>query len=302
MKNLPTLRQLRFLVAVVDRRHFGKAAEDCFVSQSTLSAGVQEVEELLGVILLERTKRSVTPTPVGLEIAGRARALLKGSEDLVDVALAAQDPMSGPLQLGMVPTIGPFLIPRVMPPLRDAFPKLKTYLREEQTAALLTGLETGRLDAAVLALPYPLGDVETAEIARDPFFVVYPSRHRLGALATVRPNDLAMEDLLLLEDGHCMRDHALAACALEGARRNIAFQGTSLHTLVQMVANGLGVTLVPQMAVDAGILRGLDVAVAPLEGDAPSRMIALAWRRTSGRKETFRRVAAKLSKAVSPKG
>jgi LysR family transcriptional regulator, hydrogen peroxide-inducible genes activator len=302
MKNLPTLRQLRFLVAVVDRRHFGKAAEDCFVSQSTLSAGVQEVEELLGVILLERTKRSVTPTPVGLEIAGRARALLKGSEDLVDVALAAQDPMSGPLQLGMVPTIGPFLIPRVMPPLRDAFPRLKTYLREEQTAALLTGLETGRLDAAVLALPYPLGDVETAEIVRDPFFVVYPSRHRLGGLATVRPNDLAMEDLLLLEDGHCMRDHALAACALEGARRNIAFQGTSLHTLVQMVANGLGVTLVPQMAVDAGILRGLDVDVAPLEGDSPPRVIALAWRRTSGRKETFRRVAAELSKAVSPKG
>lgn len=143
MKNLPTFRQLRFLVAVVDRCHFGKAAEDCFVSQSTLSAGVQELEDLLGIILLERTKRSVTPTPVGIEIAERARALLKDGEDLVDIALAAQDPMSGPLQLGMISTIGPFLIPRVMPCLRDAFPKLKTYLREEQTAALLARLQTG---------------------------------------------------------------------------------------------------------------------------------------------------------------
>ena len=302
MKNLPTLRQLRFLVAVVDRRHFGKAAEDCFVSQSTLSAGVQDLEHLLGVILLERTKRWVTPTPLGTEIAERARALLKDAEDLLDLALAAHDPMSGPLLLGVVPTIGPFLIPRVMPHLRRAFPKLKAYVREEQTSLLLAGLEAGRLDAAVLALPYPLGDVETAEIVRDRFFVVCPNGHRFAALATVRSNDLAMEDLLLLEDGHCMRDHALSACALVGARRNIAFQGTSLHTLVQMVANGLGVTLVPQMAIDAGILRGLDVAVAPLEGDAPLRMIALAWRRTSRRKETFRRLAAKLGEAVSPKG
>jgi LysR family transcriptional regulator, hydrogen peroxide-inducible genes activator len=227
---------------VVDRRHFGRAAEDCFIGQSTLSAGVQELEDLLGVILLERTQRSVTPTPIGIEIAERARALLKGAEDFLDVARAAQDPMSGSLQLGMVSTIGPFFIPRVIPRLRDAFPKLKIYLREEQTAPLLARLETGRLDAAVLALPYPLGDVETEEFAQDRFFVVCPSGHRFGALAAVRPDDLAMEDLLLLEDGHCMRDHALAACALEGARRNVAFQGTSLQTLVQMVANGLGVT------------------------------------------------------------
>jgi LysR family hydrogen peroxide-inducible transcriptional activator len=296
MKNLPTFRQLRFLVAVVDRCHFGKAAEDCFVGQSTLSAGVQELEELLGVMLLERTKRSVTPTPIGIELAERARALLKGAEDLLDVARAAQDPMSGPLQLGMVSTIGPFFIPRVIPRLRCAFPKLKIYLREEQTAQLLARLETGRLDAAVLALPYPLGDVESEEIAQDRFLVVCPSGHRFGALAAVRPNDLAMEDLLLLEDGHCMRDHALAACALEGARRNVAFQGTSLQTLVQMVANGLGVTLVPQMAIDAGLLRGLDVAFLPLTGKTPFRRIALAWRRTSGRKETFRRLAAEIRK------
>jgi LysR family transcriptional regulator, hydrogen peroxide-inducible genes activator len=184
-----------------------------------LSAGVQELEDLLGVILLERTQRSVTPTPIGIEIAERARALLKGAEDFLDVARAAQDPMSGPLQLGMVSTIGPFFIPRVIPRLRGAFPKLKIYLREEQTAPLLARLETGRLDAAVLALPYPLlGDVETEEIAQDRFLVVCPSSNRFGALAAVRPDDLAMEDLLLLEDGHCMRDHALAACALEGAQ------------------------------------------------------------------------------------
>jgi LysR family transcriptional regulator, hydrogen peroxide-inducible genes activator len=187
-----------------------------------------------------------------------------------------------------------------MPRLRDAFPKLKVYLREEQTAPLLARLEAGRLDAVVLALPFALGEAEAQDVATDRFCVVCPKGHRFEALGAVRPGDLATEDLLLLEDGHCMRDHALAACALERARRNIAFQGAGLYTLVQMVAGGLGVTLVPQIAIAAGILRGLAVAVAPLAGDAPSRTIALAWRRASGRKETFRRLAATLGESMSP--
>lgn len=299
MKPLPTLRQLRFLTAVVGRRHFGRAAEACLVSQSTLSAAIQELEESLGVLLLERTRRSVTPTPIGLELAARARALLKDAEDLVDAALAAQDPMAGPVQLGLIPTIGPFLVPRVMPLLRAAFPRLAIYLREEQTAALLARLEEGQLDAAVIALPVPLDEVETLEIGRDRFWLVCPPGHRLSRLAAVRPSDMAMEDLLLLEDGHCLRDHALAACALEGARRNIAFQGTSLHTLVQMVANGLGVTLVPEMAIEAGLLRGLDLPAVPLTGERNYRRIALAWRRSSGRKETYRRLARVLGERLA---
>ncbi|AWK89727.1 hydrogen peroxide-inducible genes activator [Azospirillum thermophilum] len=298
MKPLPTLRQLRYLVAVVDRCHFGQAAEACLVSQSTLSASIQELEELLGTPLLERTRRSVLPTPLGREIAERARLLLKGAEDLVDMARAAEDPMSGPLHLGVIPTIGPFMIPRVMPVLRETFPNLKLYLREDQTARLLARLETGELDAALLALPYPAGDVEMLDIAEDRFSVVCPAGHRLSSAPAAHPSDVAMEDLLLLEDGHCLRDHALAACALEDGRRNATFQGTSLHTLVQMVANGLGVTLLPQMALDSGILRGLDLVARPLDGHRPFRRIGLVWRRTSGRKEAFRRLAEALRGAM----
>ena len=301
MRSLPTLRQLRFLVAVADRRHFGQAAEDCFVSQSTLSAAIQELEETLGVTLFERTRRSVAPTAIGRELAERARTLLQDAEELVDVARASHDPLSGSLQLGVIPTVGPFLLPVVLPAVRDAAPDLRIFLREDQTEPLLDRLDAGSLDAVILALPVPLANVETEDIAVDRFFLVCPREHRLASLPAIRPSDLATEDLLLLEDGHCMRDHALAACELEGARRNAGFQGTSLMTLVQMAANGLGVTLAPKMAIDAGIVRGLDLHVAPLEADTPSRRIALAWRRTSGRKETFRKLAGILRETLAQK-
>lgn len=298
MKPLPTLRQLRYLVAVVDLCHFSRAAEACLVSQSTLSAGIQELEELLGAPLLERTKRSVLPTQLGREIAERARVLLKGAEDLVDIARTTEDPMAGSLHLGVIPTIGPFMIPRVMPGLRAAFPKLKLYLREDQTTRLLARLDAGELDAAILALPVPLGDMETVDIAEDPFLLVCPPGHPLSTVTPVPPSAVPLDDLLLLEDGHCLRDHALAACGSEGHRRNTTFQGTSLYTLVQMVANGLGVTLLPQMALDAGILRGLDLVARPLAGSHASRRIGLVWRRTSGRKETFQRLAAALAQEM----
>lgn len=292
MKPIPTLRQLRYLVAVVDRCHFGQAAAACTVSQSTLSASIQELEELLGAPLLERTKRSVVPTALGRKVAERARGLLKGAEDLMDVAQAARDPLSGPLHLGVIPTIGPFLLPRAMPKLREDFPKLQLYLREDQTARLLERLESGELDAVLLALPYALGDFEVMDLGADRFSIVYPADHTPAA-------SIADENLLLLEDGHCLRDQALAACELEGARRNAGFNGTSLHTLAQMVANGLGVTLMPQMALDAGILRGLDVTVRALDGMAragavPHRRIGLVWRRSSARTETFRALGEAL--------
>lgn len=286
MKPIPTLRQLRYLVAVVDRCHFGQAAAACSVSQSTLSASIQELEDLLGAPLLERTKRTVVPTALGRNVAERARGLLKGAEDLMDAGQAARDPLSGRLHLGVIPTIGPFLLPRAMPRLRESFPKLQLYLREDQTARLLERLESGELDAVLLALPYALGDLEVMELGEDRFSIVQPAGH-------VATANLADENLLLLEDGHCLRDQALAACELEGARRNAGFNGTSLHTLAQMVANGLGVTLMPKMALDAGILRGLDVTVRPLDvmvraGAVPHRRIGLVWRRSSARAETFR--------------
>jgi LysR family hydrogen peroxide-inducible transcriptional activator len=299
MKPTPTLRQLRYLAAVVDRCHFGQAAEDCLVSQSTLSAAILELEDLLGATLLERTKRSVVPTPLGRQIADRARALLKDAEDLVELAQAARDALAGSLHLGVIPTVGPFLLPNAMPLLRTAYPRLKFYLKEDQTARLLDQLDNGTLDAAVIALPYKLDDLEAMDLGADGFSVVCPPGHRLCQHRPVRAKDMAPEDLLLLEDGHCLRDHVLAACSLEGARRNVAFQGTSLHTLIQMVANGLGVTLVPQMALDAGILRGLDLETVPLEREASSRRIGLVWRRTAARKETFRIVGETLRQALA---
>jgi LysR family transcriptional regulator, hydrogen peroxide-inducible genes activator len=252
------------------------------------------LEDLLGVQLLERTKRSVTPTPIGLDLAARARAILGDVEDLTDAAAAAREPMSGPLRLGMIPTIGPFLAQRILPNLRKNFPKLQVYLREEQTAVLQARLENGEIDAALLALPVPLPGMETFDIAIDPFWVVFPEGHRLAKRTAITQSDIALEDILLLEDGHCLREHALTACSLEGARRNIAFQGTSLHTLVQMVESGLGITLAPQIAIDAGILRGLKSEMAPLAGEAPYRRLALAWRKTSPRKKTLQAVAESL--------
>jgi len=299
MKNLPSLRQLRFLVAVIDKRHFSAAATACNVSQSTLSAAILELEETLGVKLLERTKRVVMPTAIGLDLAEKAKALLRGAEQLVEAAEAARDPSSGPLQLGVIPTIGPFIAPKIMPILHKNFPDLKIFLREEQTAPLLARLDSGKLDAAIIALPFPCDGLETMDLGEDRFFVVCPSGHRLSRLDMVRADDLATEDLLLLEDGHCMRDHAMAACSLEGARRNSGFQGTSLHTLVQMTATGLGVTFAPQMALDAGILRGLDLKAIPLREGAPARRIALAWRLTSSRKPLFRRLAVTLREALA---
>ncbi|TAJ36439.1 MAG: hydrogen peroxide-inducible genes activator [Reyranella sp.] len=292
MRPTPTLRQLRYLVATVDRCHFGQAAAACNVSQSTLSAGIQELEELLGAPMLERTKRTVVPTALGRELADRARLLLQGAEELMEVAQAARDPMSGSVHLGVIPTIGPFLLPRALPRLREAWPKLQLYLREDQTARLLERLDSGELDAALLALPYPMGDLEVMDLGEDLFSVVYPTGREA-------PKDMASENLLLLEDGHCLRDQALAACELESARRNTAYNGTSLHTLAQMVANGLGVTLMPQMALDAGIVRGLDVAVRPLTGASPHRRIGLVWRRASARKETFRRLGEMLKKELA---
>ncbi len=298
MKNLPTLRQLRFLVAVVERRHFGAAAEDCHVSQSTLSAAILELEAALGVKMLERTKRSVMPTAIGLEVADRAKTLLRDAEELVEAAELARDPASGPLQLGVIPTVGPFVAPKIMPALHCAFPGLKIYLREEQTAPLLARLNDGKLDAAIIALPFPCEGLDTIDLCEDRFFVVCPDGHRLARLASAGPGDLASEDLLLLEDGHCMRDHALAACSLEGAKRNSGFQGTSLHTLVQMAANGLGVTFAPEMAIASGILRGLDLKAVPMREGAPARRIVLAWRRTSSRKQLFRGLAQTLRETL----
>ncbi len=293
MKALPTLKQLHYLIALADEKHFSRAADAVFVTQSTLSAGIKELETILGVDLAERTKRSVMLTPIGRRIAERARHLLRDAEDIVDLAAAARAPLTGDLALGIIPTIGPFLLPLVMPRIAGAYPELRLYLREDRTAALLDRLGDGRLDAVLMALPYPTGDLALRVIADDPFRLACASTHPLAARRRITESELSGEKLMLLEEGHCLRDHALAACHLDARQYGRSFEATSLQTLIQMVAAGLGVTLLPELAVAAGIAEGTGIALVEL-ADAPPRRIGLVWRRTSARAAEFELLAEML--------
>lgn len=294
MTALPSLQQLRFLAAIAEHRHFGRAAEACSVTQSTLSAGIQELEDRLGVSLVERSRRHVLLTRIGEDVVGRGRRLLDDAEALVETARGGREPLSGPLRLGVIPTIAPYLVPPLMPRLGRQFPKLQLYLREEQTAPLLEKLQAGQIDLALIALPYDTGEFEVMELGEDPILVALPRDHPLSKRPALSRAELAGENLLLMEDGHCLRSHALEACRLSGPDRNEVFQGTSLRTVVQMAAGGLGVTLVPQMALAAELPRNGSLIARPLAAEAPPRRIALVWRRSSPRKPEFRRFATHI--------
>jgi LysR family hydrogen peroxide-inducible transcriptional activator len=285
---LPSLQQLRFLCALAERGHFGRAAESCAVTQSTLSGGIKELEARLGVALFERSHRHVMMTPLGKEIAARAQRLLVDAEELVGLARSAQEPLSGSLRFGVIPTIGPYVLPALLPHLGTALPKLKLYVREAQTTVLLDKLAGGELDILLVAIPYELGDVEAMEITEDPIVVAMPRNHPLGHHKVVSRDDLAREQLLLIEDGHCLRTHSLQACRIADPARNEVFQATSLRTLVQMVAAELGVTLMPQIAVDSELASSRNVVIRPLSPDKPFRTLVLAWRPTSSRGAEFR--------------
>ncbi|MDE0348556.1 MAG: LysR substrate-binding domain-containing protein [Gammaproteobacteria bacterium] len=298
MKRLPSMRQLQYLVALADTRHFGRAAERCFITQSTLSAGIRDLEALLGVPIAERSNRRVLITPAGLRMAERARALLRDAEEIMELARAGRAPMTGEMRLGVIPTIGPFLLPRVLPVLRERFPELTVYLREEQTAPLLARVEAGELDVGVIALPYDTGDL-TMEVAfEDEFLFACHASHALAGAGEVPLDALEGEPLLLLEEGHCLRGHTLDVCRLGDPRARAQFEASSLHTLVQMVAAGIGVTLVPRLAVDTHITEGTGISLSPLAVRA-ARGIGLTWRRTSPRAEEFRVLAATLRELTS---
>jgi LysR family hydrogen peroxide-inducible transcriptional activator len=299
MTPLPSLQQLRFLAALAEHRHFGRAAEACAVTQSTLSAGLQELEDRLGVTLVERSRKRVMLTSLGEEIVARGQRLLTDAEAMVEVARGGQEPLSGPLRLGVIPTISPYLVPAMMQGLGKAFPKLQLYLREEQTAPLLEKLAAGQLDLVLLALPYDVGDIETMELGEDRMLVVLPAGHPLARLRRIERDALAGENLLLMEDGHCLRSHALEACQLTGPHRNEVFQGTSLRTVIQMAAGGLGVTLAPQMALQSELPSDGSLVARPLAADAPPRRIALAWRRSAVRKAEFRRFGAYVKSTLA---
>ena len=290
---LPTLKQLQYLVTLHDHGHFGKAVESCFVSQSTLSASLRELESLIGVTLVERTRRVVRFTPLGVRIADKARRVLREAEELADMARAAGQPLTGDLRMGVIPTIAPFLLPAMLPRLRGQWPNLKLYLREETSQAACEALQRGQLDCVLLALPYGCGDVNSLALFDDPLFVAFP-RGEAPAGAEVEVEAIDENRLLLLEDGHCLKDHALSACNRPDLRAHAVMMGTSLHTLVQMVDNGLGVTFIPSMAIDAGILEGTRVEAKPLRSDHGFRRIALIWRRSSPRESEFQLLAGAL--------
>ncbi len=291
---LPTLKQLQYLVALHEHGHFGRAADACFVSQSTLSAGLRELESLLGVTLVERTRRVVRFTPLGDQVVAKAHRLLREAEELSELVQSHGAPLAGELRMSVIPTIAPFLLPRILPRLRKERPQLKLFLREEPSAAAIESLHHGRADCVLLALPYATGEVEYEHLFNDPLFVAFPKDDPRDPPETIPPSLIDENRLLLLEDGHCLKEHALAACNRPELRASATMIGTSLHTLVQMVDNGLGLTMLPEMALEAGILDHTAVVARPLNSDHAYREIALVWRKHSPRAEEFRLLADEL--------
>jgi LysR family transcriptional regulator, hydrogen peroxide-inducible genes activator len=291
---LPTLKQLQYLVALHEHGHFGRAAEATFVTQSTLSAGIRELESLLGIMLVERTRRVVRFTQLGDRIVARAHKVLREAEELAGLAAAAGTPLSGELRMSVIPTIAPFLLPTLLPRLREEKPDLQLYLREEPSAAACDSLHHGQVDCVLLALPYACGDIETAHLFDDPLVIAMPAEEAAAHVGRIAPDVLDPDRLLLLEDGHCLKDHALSVCNRPDLRAGARMMGTSLHTLVQMVDNGLGITFLPQMAVAAGILDRTSIATRAIDAADDSRAIALVWRRNSPRVEEFQMLAGIL--------
>jgi LysR family hydrogen peroxide-inducible transcriptional activator len=288
-----TLQELRYLVALADKGHFVRAAESCNVGQPTLSTQLKKLEEYLGVTLFERNKHQLRPTAVGEKVIERARCALGVVEEIRQLARAGHDPMNGPLRLGVIPTLGPYLIPSLIPAIREAFPGLHLFLREDLTANLLERLRQGRLDALLLALPVRGGDVEVQSLFDEEFVVALPASHPLADKTQITEAELAGLNVLLLEEGHCMRDQALAICARTSEEQREELKGTSLETLRQMVAAGVGCTLLPRLAAhpSAGSVHASMVQIRPFAAPVPTRTIGIVWRRNYPRAGTVTRLA-----------
>ncbi len=296
---LPTLRQLQYFLAVMELRHFGLAAEQCCVTQSTLSAAIQELESLLGVPLFERSHRQVTPTEAALAMAEKAEQIVSLTKTMVGLVQAKGQAMTGNLRLGVIPTIGPFLLPRVLPDIRRLYPELKLLLIEDQTANLLKRMQDGSLDAIILALPYDIGKLEAKIFWHENFLVAIPGDHKLANSASINSQQLPAEELLLLEEGHCFSEHALEACQMKRLGKSSAFQGTSLYTLIQMVASGQGITFVPEMAVNAALINIENIQFRPLAEAGPHRQIGLVWRPSFHKKQDLVVLADSLNQLLS---
>lgn len=291
------LRDLEYLVALAETRHFGRAAERCHISQPTLSAQLRKLEDFLGVALVERRPRRVALTPAGEAVVERARRMLQDADDIRGLARASQDPLSGPLKVGLIPTLGPYLLPRVAPKIAKALPKLALLLHEYQTAPLVERTLAGELDLAILALPAETKGLVTRPLFAESFLVAMPEGHRLAAKKRVKAEDLEGEKLLLLEEGHCLRDQALDVCSHVGTEEQ-AFRATSLETLRQMVASGLGLTLLPGLAAEGPFAHAPGLAVRPFAPPTPNRQIGAAWRRSTSRGEAIAAVCDIIARAA----
>lgn len=285
--SLPTIKQLRYLLALEKHRHFGKAARACFVSQPAFSVAIRELESLLNVRLVDRTRKNVTITATGREIAGQARLVLNDLEGLVDIARRQQQLLSGRLNLGVIPTIAPFLLPGLLPKLRKAWPKLKLYPVEDQTERIYKQLMHGELDVILIALPYDLKGTEGMVLFRDHFFLACRKDTRLIDPGHYTIEQLPQESILLLEDGHCLRDHALTACRIRNRDKVSHITASSMLTLIHMVDADLGVTFIPEMAIGSPILKNTQVVTRPLKSSS-YREIGLVWRKGSMRAQEFR--------------
>jgi len=290
------LRALQYFVTLADLRHFSKAADACFVSQPTLSTQIRKLEEELGVQLVERSPKNVMLTPAGEEIALRAQQVLHDVEQIRTVARRSKNPQQGKLRLGLFPTLAPYLLPHVVPGLRERYPQLHLQLSEEKTEDCLSLLRRGSLDAALLALPVPADGLEIEILFREPFVVALPGNHALAGRDQIGLADLSGSELLLLEEGHCLREHALEVCALAGAHERVDFHATSMETLRQMVAANVGITLMPMLAIKPPIAKTKNLEVRPFSGQAPARTIALVWRSSSALGSFLREVAEEFRK------
>lgn len=285
------LRDLKYLVALAEHKHFGRAAAASFVSQPTLSTQIKKLEDELGVALVERAPRRIMLTPVGLEIAERARKVIAEVEQMSEIARRSQDPEAGSVRLGMFPTLGPYLLPHVVPQLRERFPKLELLLVEEKTDQVLARLRDGRLDAGLLALPIHDEQLHVEPLFDEPFLLAVPRQHPMAAHDHLDLHELDHQHLLLLEEGHCLRDQALDVCRLAGADERDGFRATSLETLRQMVASGVGITLLPMLAVQPPVPPSPGIHLLQFDGEPPHRRIAMIWRKSSAMDEFLRKLA-----------
>lgn len=290
------LRDLKYLVALADHTHFGRAAAASFVSQPTLSTQIRKLEDELGVSLVERAPRRVMLTPIGRDIVERARRVIAEVEQMGEIARRSQDPEAGTVRLGLFPTLAPYLLPHVLPGLRTRFPRLELLLVEEKTDQILARIRDGRLDAGVLALPVHDEQLQVEPLFDEPFLLAVPQQHAMARQPSLDLHDLDDQHLLLLEEGHCLRDQALDVCRMSGADERDGFRATSLETLRQMVASGVGITLLPMLAVQPPVPVSADIALLPFRGEPPHRRIAMVWRRSSAMAEFLHKLADEFRK------